>query len=361
MHDARCRHALPGLCTQKRRIIHGAIGSSPPLTPSKETLESAAVLFSRVIRTLPLLVALVFSCRYAVDHRPVPPTGADVEISGQITASVIPEASGMAPSLIRENTLWIINDSGNPPLLHAVDFQGRLIGSTRVAGVANRDWEDLAAFRLDGVSYLLIADVGDNAGRQDAYYIYILEEPAIDGSNGQNRVARPRGTIRFQYPDGPLDCEAVAVAPELNRIFLMSKRSQPPVLYYLELVPAEQRPVVIAERITDVRTLPAPNFEELTTNLKSAVLGSQPTAMDFAPNNRHALVLTYREAYLFTRLPWESWKSAFSKPPQALGIPPLSQAEAACFSADGRSVFVTSEKTPAPLVRIGLWNSQSGF
>lgn len=319
------------------------------------------MFLSRFIRVLLLLWVLVISCRYPVDQRPVPATGANVEVTGQITASVIPEASGMAPSLIRENTLWLINDSGNPPSLHAVDFQGRLIGSIRVAGIVNRDWEDLAAFHLNGVSYLLIADVGDNAGRQNACYIYIVEEPTMDASTGQSSVVRPQGTIRFQYPDGPRDCEAVAVAPKLNRIFLMSKRSQPPVLYSLELVPAEQRSVVIAERITDVRTLPAPNIEDLTADPKSAVLGSQPTAMDFAPNNRQALVLTYREAYLFTRLPWETWKNAFSKPPQALGIPSLSQAEAACFSSDGRSVFVTSEKTPAPLVRIDLWNSQPGL
>jgi hypothetical protein len=67
--------------------------------------------------------------------------------------------------------------------------------------------------------------------------------------------------------------------------------------------------------------------------------------MDFAPDGSAAVVLTYGDTLLFPRAGNESWADALAKPPVALAPHDLPQAEAACFSADGRAVFVGSEES----------------
>src|SRR5688572_7072611 len=54
------------------------------------------------------------------------------------------EASGIAVGRRTPGILWAHNDSGEP-MLFALDSTGGLIGRVRVPGVANEDWEDIAA------------------------------------------------------------------------------------------------------------------------------------------------------------------------------------------------------------------------
>ncbi|MGD9016609.1 MAG: hypothetical protein PVH30_04445 [Desulfobacterales bacterium] len=279
---------------------------------------------------------------------------ARVEIVGEITANAIPEASGMASSLIRKDLLWIVNDSGNPSALHAIDTTGAYLGSVRVEGVDNRDWEDLAAFRLGGTAYLLIADIGDNAAKQDHYTLSIVEEPSTGDSAAIAGSVRPTGTVRFQYPDGAKDGESVAVVPELNRVYILTKRTTPPVLYCVDLIPPPGRTLLMAERVTEVTGLIKPDSGMLPGISENWPFRNQPTAMDIDPRGRRAIVLTYSDAFLFTKKPWETWMNAFSGTPEAMGLPRLPQGEAICFSFDGRSVFVTTENLPAPLLRIDV-------
>ena len=79
--------------------------------------------------------------------------------------------------------------------------------------------------------------------------------------------------------------------------------------------------------------------------------------MDLTPDGFTAAVLTYGNAYLLFRNANEDWSSAFNKEPQRLNFPRLTQQEAICFGYYGKSVYVTSEQLPAPLIRIDLENS----
>ena len=76
--------------------------------------------------------------------------------------------------------------------------------------------------------------------------------------------------------------------------------------------------------------------------------------MDIDASGRLAVVLTYRDAWLFERRAGMSWVEAFGKPLQRLPLPPLSQAEAIGFSADSRYFLIGSENLPAPLLRVDL-------
>ncbi len=268
---------------------------------------------------------------------PSPPVVGEPAITGKLANTQISEASGLASSRLYPGLLWAINDGGDDPLLYAVGSDGTDLGTFRVEGAENFDWEALASFRLRDTAYLLIADVGDNWQQRQTVTLYVVKEPVITATGIDNgRVAAIAWQIRFSYEDGPLDCEAVAVDAANQRVFLFSKRSLPPVLYELPLQPVDQGTTAVAHRLTTV-----PHF-------------NWPTAMDLSPDGLSAVVLTYNNGYLFRRRQNEDWPSAFKRRPQRLRFNRLFQQEAACFGFYGKSVFVTSERLPAPLVRIDL-------
>src|SRR3546814_21126290 len=74
------------------------------------------------------------------------------------------EISGLAASQAHEGVLWMLDDGGNDPQLFAISTRGGLQATFQVAGVAKTDWEDIAAFELDGRRSLLVADTGDHGG-----------------------------------------------------------------------------------------------------------------------------------------------------------------------------------------------------
>jgi hypothetical protein len=268
---------------------------------------------------------------------PSPPVVGEPVIAGNLENTQISEASGLASSRLYPGLLWAINDGGDDPLLYAVGTDGADLGTFRVEGAKNFDWEALASFRLRDTAYLLIADVGDNWEQRQTVTLYVVKEPAITAGGIDNgRVATIAWQIRFTYEDGPLDCEAVAVDVVRQRVFLLSKRRLTPVLYELALQPIDQDTIAVAHRLTTV-----PHF-------------NWPTAMDLAPDGLSAVVLTYNNGYLFKRRQNEDWPSAFKRKPQRLRFDRLFQQEAVSFGFYGKSVFVTSERIPAPLVRIDL-------
>jgi sugar lactone lactonase YvrE len=67
--------------------------------------------------------------------------------------------------------------------------------------------------------------------------------------------------------------------------------------------------------------------------------------MDFSADGSAAAVLTYGHVLLFPRKDGETWAAALAREPVRLPPHNLTQAEATCFSADGRAVYVASEKT----------------
>jgi hypothetical protein len=268
---------------------------------------------------------------------PTPKVVGEPVLVGNLANQQISEASGLASSRLYPGVLWIINDGGNDPLLYTIGIDGSDLGNFRVEGASNDDWEALASFRLQDTAYLLIADVGDNWEQRKTCTLYVVKEPIITATGlGNQPLIGIAWQIHFTYEDGPHDCEAVAVDTANLRILLLTKRSLAPVLYELPLKPADPGTTALARRLTTI-----PHF-------------SWPTAMDIAPDGLSAVVLTYNNAYLFSRSQKEDWAAAFNKRPRPLNFNQLNQQEAICFGFYGKSVYVTSEQLPAPLVRIDL-------
>ncbi|MEJ2401873.1 MAG: hypothetical protein P8Y52_10835 [Xanthomonadales bacterium] len=108
-----------------------------------------------------------------------------------------------------------------------------------------------------------------------------------------------------------------------------------------------------AEYLGELQGLRPPTRLDLLTSKRGAWV-SQPTALDIAPDGRTAAVLTYRSLYLYTRQDGETWVEAFQRPPQEYLGPPGTHDEAVSFSLDGRAVYVTTERRPAPVYRLDL-------
>jgi hypothetical protein len=277
-----------------------------------------------------------------------------------LASTALDELSGLAASRRRDDLLWAINDSGDGPFLYAIGTDGSDRGMVTVEGARNIDWEDLAAFELDGEPYLLIADVGDNLAWRPAITLYIVPEPRLaDARFAQDARTVPKWVLRARYPDGPHDCEAVAVDAAQKLILLLSKRAVPPVLYALDLAPRHDDPrafdhLPVARRLTAVGGIPAPTRRDIEQSPKYGPASSRPTAMDISPDSRHAIVLTYKEAYRFDRDAGESWAKVFERIPVRVRVPKMRAMEAIAFARDGRSLYVSSEQRPTPLFRLEL-------
>lgn len=251
----------------------------------------------------------------------------------------------MAASNEHRDVLWLHNDSGHSSVLYATDLSGALLGKVTVKGVQNRDWEDLTSFRWRGRNFLLIADSGDNLGIHPHYELVVVEEP----KQFDNQILKPAWKLRYQFDEGPQDCEAVAVDEATQTIFLLSKRTVPAYVYSLPLRGEGQ---LTPHRVAALTHIPQPTAESIEKDPAMGRYRSQPTG--FSMHGNKAVILTYKHAYVYSRSDSESWADSFSREPALLNLPFLLKGEAITYSADGHQIFATSEVWPAPLIRIDL-------
>jgi len=297
--------------------------------------QAAAMHRGSLLSGLVCLTALLAACNA--------PAEAPARLSGLLVNPPLAEVSGLAASRAHPGVLWLHNDGGNTPYLYAVSRRGRLLARMRVLGVPNTDWEDLAAFQLRGTSYLLLADTGDNGGLRRTLQLHVIAEPR---SLAQTSL-QPAWSIVFRWPDGPRDCEAVAVDAAAGEVLLVSKKRVPAELFSVPLRPRGEG-VVRARALGRLAGLSGPGSG--AGALAQAPLEAQVTAADIAPDGRQLAVLTYGQLLVYPRRGRESWAQAVGRAPQRRGFSWLPQAEALGWSADGDGVYVTGEITPAPLL-----------
>jgi len=264
----------------------------------------------------------------------------------------ITESSGLAASQRMPGLFWTHNDSGAKPAIYAFDLRGRDLGTWRVQGAVNRDWEDMASFTINGMPWLLIADTGDNNRKRKTSRLYLVPEPRVDPNNpavaGNIGVAM---TIDFSYDDGSHDCEAVAVDPQSRTILLISKRGKRRV-YELPLPKPGNPP----DKPLTARTIA--KFK------RGLIVGKYDlgwvVGMDISPDGLRAVVATYIGATEYSRTPGESWSAAFARSGRPINVPGRKQGESICFGHDGKTIYLTSEGSRCPLFEVPLATQQSG-
>ena len=269
------------------------------------------------------------------------------ELTGVMLDMQLNEVSGLTASHLHDDVLWLHDDGDNPPRLFAVDTRGSRLATFGVEGVTKTDWEDIAGFELDDTRYLLIADVGDNGGLRRTLQLHVVEEPTVL----RNARLQPAWSIAFRWPDGPRDCEAVAVDPVRGEVLLVSKKREPPELFSLPLRPPAKE-LLTAQRIGTLAGVPTPDAERATASPRRARLDGQVTAAAVSPDRNTLAVMTYRYLLLYPRPANGNWADAVAGTPRTSELPWLPQAEALGWSPDGRSLYATGEFIPAPLYRI---------
>ena len=263
-----------------------------------------------------------------VERNPALPAVAKHRVSwlGDIENRDLNESSGLTASILHEDVLWSINDSGGEAELFALSLTGRHIATISINSDKPFDWESLDAFELEGRAFIAIADVGDNFGWRSSVEILVVPEPvALKG--GQVDVAR---RMEFTYPDGPRDSEAIAVDAANNRILVLSKREYPQKLYELSLFKSG-----LAKLLGELPGLPQPSLEDYEEEPDTAQYRHMPSGMDYDPVNDRLLVTTYKDAFLY-RL------GALEQGPTLIPMPSVGQREAITWT--GKDTAVVSRE-----------------
>jgi hypothetical protein len=256
------------------------------------------------------------------------------QTTGLVASDEIDESSGLAAGRTNK-VLWTHNDSGDQPRIFAMSYAGADLATLKIKGASARDWEDMCSFAIGNRSFLMLADVGDNRASRDDCKLYVLAEPKLTANSKGKKLTVPAAmTINFKYEDGAHNCESVAVDTTTKTIYLVSKqRASSCKVYAIPLPNKSPKKPLVAKAMG---TLKIP----------------MTTAMDISPDGLRAIILTYQDAYEYIRRPDETWTDGFARPPRLIKMPFRTQGESICYAPDGRTLYLTSENLPTPLIKI---------
>lgn len=240
------------------------------------------------------------------------------------------EVSGLAASTLHPGILWLHEDSGSGPFLHAIDATTcRTVATLRVrdtrgADIAARDVEGIAMGTMpDGSAAIWLGDIGDNRDSWPWVEVLRIREPAVL----RDRTVRA-ASFRFTYPDRPHDAEALLANG--GRLWVVTKQLARGALY----------------------ALPDP-LRAGTVNRAERIRGETGLVTDgaIAPDGSRYVLRDYFGAQLFVGLPP-------GEPGPSVDLPAQRQGEAITFSADGAALYVASEQDRR-LFRVSLPGSDA--
>ena len=267
------------------------------------------------------------------------------QVVGKISSSEISESSGIAASKCQPNIFWTHNDSGDNAFIFALDSKGTKLGTWKVSGAKNDDWEDIAAFKdAKGECFIYVGDIGNNERLRSEMTIYRVKEPQVSDANKSSSKKNPSitenaGAIKFEYPDSRHDAETLMIQPKSGDAYILTKRLSGASGVYKLAADYSLNKTNILKKIADFSVPAFPN--------------GFLTGGDISTDGRRIVVCDYFDAYEIL-LPEkatdfdEIWKQKVS----VVGLGKREQGEAVAFSADGKSIFATSEKKNSPLIQV---------
>lgn len=253
----------------------------------------------------------------------------------RLSGNEVTEASGLVASSTQRDVLWVNNDSGDGAYLYAFDTQGRQKATVAVRGAFALDWEDLAygPFPSKRGKWLYAGDIGDNLKFRNEITVYAIPEPKVRPSNKETPiVSEPAVKLPAKYPDGRHNAEALLCDPRDGRLTIVTK--EPNGVSGVYRFPARPQPDVVStlEKLGEFR---------VPSGGSTLVTGGS-----FRPDGSGVALVTY--THLFELKGREFWKAK----PSARPLSELRQCETVAYSADGRSLWLTSEGKNPPLRRL---------
>jgi len=258
----------------------------------------------------------------------------------------INESSGLILSERNPNCFWTHNDSGDAARLFLVHPDGRTIARLKVVGANAIDWEDIAFATIDGSPKIIIGDIGGNAQKRNHVTLYVLSEPKFlfDASKPARPIessVKVETSVDVTFEGGVTNYEGIAVDHIGKSILIFEK-------------------ALLGGR---VYSLPLPELSKRKTETQAKLIAKTgipvASACDISADGRSMVVVTYHVGCWITRITKEDgtvedWSEALKREPLSFPLPRMRQTEAVCFSRDAKSIFLTSEQLPTPLIEMTL-------
>ena len=222
--------------------------------------------------------------------------------------------------------IWMINDSGNKPILFAVDLEGT-IKKEIVIKANNRDWEDLTT---DPYGNVYIGNFGNNSNdRKNLSVLKVLKEDLDTKSEITPEI------IRFSYPNQKkfppkrgkmhFDCESFFFFQDSLYLFTKSRTSKD--LGKTNLYKLPSKPGRFQAEFMD-------SFSTCDD------YGCWVTAADITNDGNQVALLTEHSVFIFDNYTGNKFlKGNFKK----LSFDHLSQKESVCFKNDS-ILYIADER-----------------
>lgn len=258
--------------------------------------------------------------------------------TGKIDRDDISESSGLAVSRAHNDTLWTHNDSGDEARFFAISSDGDDLGTIRLTGANATDWEAMAIGNCDNQTCLYIGDVGDNNAERNDIEIWRIQEPVPPGANKETIVLGDK--LELRYPDGAMDCEAIAQDPLTGDIILVEKSWSAKARIHRLPVSAWQQTSDSDVTLDYVGTI---DFDT------DSLTGGLVTGADIAPSGTSLFARTYVAGFHITLQRNESGEiNGFGAITQD-EVYGDGQCEAIAFNQDGMQLWFTCEDENGPI------------
>lgn len=275
----------------------------------------------------------------------------ELEQTGVVEDNRLGEISGIDSSFRYQDCYWVHNDSGNPAEIFLISETGKTRAVVSLKGATNFDWEDICLFNFRGKPHICIADVGDNGAKRNSYQLYILAEPEFELPSADESALSISienfKRFEFTYPDGPRNCEAIAVHPSIGDFYLFQKSK--------DRNSKEEEIGIYKLRLKK-------NFELMSKKAKKiGNIGDRlVTGAAISRDSCFLVYCNYAFGGKMRRTPAFNWDRQLSTGTfQAMATPVQRQAEAICFSPDGKHLVFVSEKTKQPIWKMTFPKSNS--
>lgn len=230
------------------------------------------------------------------------------------------EISGAATPFVAANSshIWTVEDGSAANGVRALrlsDASNR--GRFSLSSVTTVDGEDLASFMRNGISYLVVADTGNNANSSNSrgsgidVSFYRFPEPTITGSDGiisSGDIER----IDCVFPSGNIpslkDVECLLADPLTGDLYIITKRISPILCYRL----------AYASSYTGIQTLEymgALSNDSILNTISTTQSGNNGyvTGGSISENGRRIVLTNYSRTFVWDRAYNESIYQALSR------------------------------------------------